>query len=270
MLRNRLQGTERGLATLALVLFVTLPASAEATSYCAEQRELGWSFYCDPPKRPRPSPPQAPEMSAPPTLDPLEEVAQMRQRLDRARAAALLDPRNDDKVAEYVALQNESADRAGTFADTWRRVLWARPELDYTLQRPVGNLAKNTWLDARREAQKEAAASLGERYGVIFIYSSTCPYCQAYSPVLRQWADANGVHVLPVTVDGAVLPEWPDSQVDNGQVAQMGLAGKPVPATVLFDGETNQVVPIAFGAISADELGERVLLQTRVEVGDDY
>lgn len=273
-------------ATKAMVLVGVLLASAssfsaaaEPTSYCADplrqdqQQRLGWSFYCDPKKaRPKPKPDveQQPAAPAPAPDDPLERVAHLRQELERAKAEAILDPTNPDKVATYIVTQRERLERAGAFADTWRRVLWSRPDLDYTLERPVGSIAKNTWLDARREAEKGAAADLAQRYGVFFIYSSTCPYCRSFSPILRQWADANQVTVMAVSVDGGFLPEWPESVVDTGQVQRLGLAGKPVPATVLFDTKDNTVSPIAFGAVSAGDLSERVLALTKMEVGGDF
>ena len=57
---------------------------------------------------------------------------------------------------------------------------------------------------------------------------------------------------------------------DNGRAAQLGLDGAPVPAVVLFDTETGQVLPVAFGVVAEDQLAERIYALTALEVGDDY
>ena len=67
----------------------------------------------------------------------------MRRALEESRAVAILEP-TPDNVAAYLYLQQESLQRAATFSDVFRRVVWSTPELDYTLTRPVGALSNNS------------------------------------------------------------------------------------------------------------------------------
>jgi hypothetical protein len=43
-----------------------------------------------------------------------------------------------------------------------------------------------------------------------------------------------------------------------------------VPATVLFDKETRQIIPVGFGVLSHSDLEERIYAITKLEVGDDF
>src|SRR3546814_3599648 len=69
-----------------------------------------------------------------------------RRSSDLAQAILYPTPAN---VTAYIRFQREQLDRASLFSDVWQRALWQDPALDYTLERPVGALAKRQWQDAR-------------------------------------------------------------------------------------------------------------------------
>ena len=131
-------------------------AGGEWRSWCGDPgssagQGLGWHFYCDreeeePPRAEPAPPPPGPAQSA------SERIEAMRKALEEARAEAILDP-TPEKVTAYLRLQQETLQRAAAFSDAFRRTVWATPELDYTLRRPVGALAKQVWSDERREAR---------------------------------------------------------------------------------------------------------------------
>ena len=124
----------------------------------------------------------------------------MRKALEEARAEAILDP-TPENVTAYLRLQQETLQRAATFSDAFRRTVWATPELDYTLKRPVGALAKQVWSDERREERRDAAlARLGERYGLIYLGHAGCAGCKVFGPLLRAFAQRHGLDVLAVSL----------------------------------------------------------------------
>lgn len=245
-------------------------AAAEDKPKWCDLQKLGWHFYCDPDKEePAAQPPSAPAAQpAPKTAR--ERVAAIREELEEARAEMVLNPRDPAAVARYIALQRQTLDRASDVSDTWRRVIWQSPELDYSLERPVGTMAKRTWLDQRRAAEDRTIRSLNERYGVFFFFASNCVYCHAFSPIMRNFADKYGVSVMAVSVDGGTLPEWPEAVRDTGQMARFGLSEKPVPAVVLYDTKANQLIEVGYGVLSQQDLEERIFVLTQVEIGHDY
>ena len=196
-------------------------------------------------------------------------ILEMRKALEETRASAILDP-TPAKVAAYLRLQQETLQRAAAFSDAFRRTVWATPELDYTLKRPVGALAKRLWSDERRAAVAGALAKLGERYGLIYLGHPGCAGCKVFGPLLRAFAQRHGLDVLAVSLTGGPLEGWPEAVPDNGRAQRLGLAGTPVPAVVLFDTKTKRVLPVGFGVMAEDQLAMRIFTLTDLEPGHDY
>lgn len=255
-------------AAFAALLFATAAGAQERLDrlYCAE-RDLGVYFYCEPPQADQD--PAASSSTSLPAMSATEKAERIRAEVEEARATAVLNP-TPQNVASYIRVQRAQLDRATLFADVWRRVIWSEPDLDYTLQRPVGQLAKRIWLSERTEDRTAAVRAVSDRYGLFYFYSSTCGACQAFSPVLRAFADAHDLAVQAVSVDGGPSPYFPNAVTDQGQMAKMGLSAAPTPTVVLFDSDTNDVTPIAFGIVSASDLADRILLLTTTEPGDDF
>ena len=254
---------------LALGLLPLAASAAEWRSWCGSGSEpaLGWHFYCDREETPAPeAPAPAPEAAS---QSATERVLAMRRMLEEARASAILDP-STENVAAYLRLQQETLQRAATFSDVFRRTVWASPDLDYTLTRPVGALAKRLWADERRAKRNEALAALSERYGLIYLGHAGCGGCRVFGPLLRAFSSRHGLDVLAVSMTGEALEGWPEAVPDNGRAAKLGLAGAPVPAVVLFDTNTQRVVPVAFGVVAEDQLKERIFALTALEPGRDY
>ena len=196
-------------------------------------------------------------------------IEEMRKALEEARAAAILDPTTEN-VTAYLRLQQETLQRAAAFSDAFRRTVWATPELDYTLTRPVGALAKRLWSDGRRDEVADALATLGERYGLIYLGHPDCGGCRVFGPLLRAFAVRHGLDVLAVSMTGGPLEGWPEAVPDGGRAARLGLAGSPLPAVALFDTETKKVLPVGFGVLAEDQLAERIFVLTQLEPGHDY
>ena len=231
---------------------------------------LGWHFYCDreeetveaaPPPAPAPAP--APQGTA------TERIRALREALAEARAAAVLEP-STENVAAYLRLQRDTLQRAATFSDAFRRTVWASPELDYTLTRPVGALGKRLWSDARRAERDATLGRLSERYGLIYLGHTNCAACRVFGPLLRAFALRHGLDVLAVSMGGGPLEGWPDAVPDGGRAARLGLDGGPLPAVALFDTETRQVLPVGFGVLAEDQLSRRIFVLTQREIGRDY
>ena len=260
---------------MAIGLFLAAaPAAArEWHGWCGDPGSapsLGWHFYCDRAAPVKPVEPSEAESLLPPAgPSATEEIARMRHELEESRATAILEP-TPENVAAYLYLQQVSLQRASTFSDVFRRVVWSTPQLDYTLTRPAGALAKQLWSDDRLAAQQAVLANLGERYGLIYLGDSHCAGCRVFGPLLRAFALRHGLDVLAVSMTGEALEGWPEAVPDNGRAAQLGLIGAPVPAVVLFDSETGEVLPVAFGVVAEDQLAERIYALTALEVGNDY
>ncbi len=239
-------------------------AAGDDSFYCRE-RKLGQWFYCTKPRTASRPPAQA----ATPTTSAAERLAAIARQLDELKARAILEPTEANIIA-YVRFQREQLDRASTFSDTWQRALWQNPDIDYTLQRPVGTLGKRAWTDNRTADRTRVLATLGQRYGIFYFYAGSCTACDVFAPILRSVADTHRMSVMAVSMDGTPSRQFPGAVVDRGQRARMGVPGTANPALVLFDTQTRQTMPIGFGIMSADEIMERIFVLTNTKVGSDY
>ena len=277
MTRAVLRALKQALAATAVWAALGAPAAAgEWRDWCGDPgssagQGLGWHFYCDRTEEPEradsaPAPVPPPAEAGQPAM---ERIEAMRRVLEEARAEAILNPTTEN-VTAYLRLQQETLQRAAAFSDAFRRTVWATPELDYTLRRPVGALAKQVWSDGRRQARDAALARLGERYGLIYLGHAGCAGCKVFGPLLRAFAQRHGLDVLAVSLSGEALEGWPEAVADNGRAARLGLGNAPVPALVLFDTETKRVVPVGFGVMAEDQMAERIFALTALEPGNDY
>ena len=254
------------------------PAAAEWRSWCGDpgsNATLGWHFYCDrKEEKVEEEPPKAEpvQRAAPSVVDErpaTHRIEAMRRALEEARAEAILNPTTEN-VTAYLRLQQETLQRAAAFSDAFRRTVWATPELDYTLRRPVGALAKQVWSDERRQARDAALRGLSERYGLIYLGDGACAGCRVFGPLLRAFSERHGLEVLAVSLDGSALEGWPGAVADNGRAARLGLGNAPVPALALFDTQTKRVMRVGFGVMAEDEMAERIFALTVLEPGHDY
>lgn len=261
---------------VALLLWAaaSLPAHAQANDtaasagtddlYCA-RRKLGYWFYCVKPARESEasSPEQSTQVAA------TQELEAITGELRELKAHAILYP-TPENVTAYIRFQRAQLDRASLFSDVWQRAIWQDPELDYTLERPVGALAKKQWQDARAADRDAVMAGLSDRYGLFYFFSATCGACEVMSPIVRSVADRWHITVRAISTDGGPSRHFPGYKVENGQRPRMGIEPGITPALVLWDSVARRPIPIGYGVLSADELQDRIYLLTSKEAGHDY
>lgn len=238
-------------------------AGQTGDSFYCQERRLGYWFYC---LRPKPAEPnQAPPQGSSATAQ-LDAVT---ARLRELKARAIIEP-SPENVTAYIRFQREQLDRASLFSDVWQRAIWQDPELDYTLERPVGTLAKRQWQDMRAAQRDAVMARLSERYGLFYFFAQTCGACEVMSPIVKSVADRWHLTVRAISTDGGPSRHFPNYSVENGQRPRMGLEPRITPALVLWDSLAKRPIPIGYGVLSADELQDRIFLLTSKEAGHDY
>lgn len=247
-----------------ILLILMLCFGNRSFAYNCQEYGLGWHFYCQEQK-------QQDEAKQPPENQEnyQEKLAEIKKTLEDKKAKAVIYP-TEENIKDYMNYQKMVMDRSSNFADVWRRTLWKTPELDYTLFRPTSKMAKEAWMDNRNQDITNTIKTINNRYGIFFIFRGDCPFCHKYSPILKSFQEKYGITILPVSMDGGGLPDWQKFLINKGQVAKMGLKQEAVPATILFDKETRQFIPVGFGVLSHSELEERIYAITKLEVGNDF
>lgn len=174
-----------------------------------------------------------------------------------AKKEAALDKQTEDTLLTYIRVHKEVFNRSQRFTDMWALVMWTHPENDYASTNPSSGAGHDIYAVSKKENEDEFLASMREKVGLFFFFTSTCPYCQKQSQLLKVFSDTYGISIKAVTQDGRGLPEFPQAVVDNGMGEQLGV--NKVPVMFLAIPDEQFIVPIGAGLITLDDLRQRVL-----------
>lgn len=233
-----------------------------------ELKKLGWHFYCDKDlvEEIEEQKEVAPAASSSSPKTPADYIAArdaVRHELEWKQARMVLEP-TQENIIDYIKTQRDKALEPSTkLAMNWRQAVWKTPEVDYTLKNPVNTLGKQASLDSRRATKRQVIADISKRYGVFYLYMSTCVYCKKYTPVLKAFAEKHNLSIKAISVDGPISPQWPNSVYNPKFVETLGMKSKPVPATILFDARSKRIIPVGFGLMAMDELETRIYEMTK-------
>lgn len=247
------------------------------TPYWTRAKE-GWFWQKDPPPAPKVvpvKPPAAPEAkaSAPMTDEDrdLAALADFKARLERALNAATQNP-SETNVTRFLELWAQARHRASVFGDTAQALAVRMPWIDSTMNggRPSQPTAMRAFDSIQMQDRDQLLREMAQTHGLYFFFRRNCAYCHVQAPMLKQFQEKYGFTVYAVSLDGGGLAEFPNAVRDNGLADRVADAmGVPsqhfvVPAVVLAKPSTREVVPVGFGAMTMDEMADRVAMVVRV------
>jgi conjugal transfer pilus assembly protein TraF len=232
---------------LFLGLMILFPLASHAAYM--EEHNQGWHWYDDPIWR-------APKKIIIPRT-PSEQIADLQRKVKESLNLALLDP-TESNIKDYIILQNRLVQQSARFASQWQKVIWQHPELNSSLRYPTSDSAKQVYYERHQEKTSTVLHQLSSRYGLFFYFTSHCPYCLKMAPTVKQFSTQYGFEVLPITLDGQGVPEFPEPKRDNG--SSLNLKVETVPALFLIDKKTKAITPVGFGAMDFHELEKRIVM----------
>ena len=203
-----------------------------------------------------------PKTQANPSAEPETlSSAWLKQNLEHFLNQAIDDP-SPENVAAFYYLQRVMMDKAERFTNAARYVVMSDPQLDETVRRPVATYAANEANHQAGVVAEKALKAIAAQAGILFFFRSDCPYCHVQAPILAMLENAYGFKIYPVSLDGLPMPNGFFSQFkrDNGQAAMLGV--EQTPALFLMK-PPKQIVPLAQGALSLEEVTGRILLAAK-------
>jgi len=223
----------------------------------------GWHFYEDPELEEAvtaPAPPKASASIAPKLPDrrapELVEFEALQKRLEEYRNIAIIRP-TEANVRRYMELEARVVRQASHFADVAQRVAWVTPSLDMTLEgRPVNSQAIQVYDREQTLRRQGSVATLSKTHVLFFFFRSDCPYCHAFAPTLEAFQARHGIQIVPISVDGGGVPNFPHFRRDNGIAKTLQVT--QVPAVYLAEPFTGKITPLGFGVLSEAQLLERI------------
>lgn len=230
-----------------------------------EVHEKGWHWYREVPGADKnqvtPNPNNKTEADKE-TLpqNPIEELKGYQKRLEEAKAMAVMHP-NKENIEKYQYLQYEALERANKFSNIWMENVYRNPELNYSLISPTSQKARHVYLHEKEKKKMEKIEELSKEYGLFYFFKKGCEYCKEFGPIVKRFSEKYKWSVLAISEFGEEEELFDRNVRDNGLAERWGVS--TYPSLFAVNPNTGDVIPIANGMISIEEMEERIMLITR-------
>ena len=180
-----------------------------------------------------------------------DKVKYIQDNFEEATAKAVLNPTLSN-VQDVMMLQRQIIDRSSEFQEKWMQASLfegqhLRPEDNGT---PVH---RKIMQEQKEKELQHKIRRLAKETGLFFIFKQSCPYCHAFAPVVKEFAQEYGFEVKAISADSGKLKEFPDAVLDNGMIQKINVKGI-YPALFLAHPLTGNVIPVAWGMTTPDQL----------------
>jgi len=199
------------------------------------------------------------EKTNPSPQSPTELIKSYRKELESRLHRAWVYP-TPQNLRAYQEIQQDLMNRSKVFATVWMQNVYQHPELDHTLVYPVNQQARHIQNDLEKQQAHQTIQDLSKSYGLFFFFSSDCPYCHQFAPIVKRFAQTYGWEVVAISVDGGSIAEFPNAQVDNGVFEAWNV--KALPSLFAVNPATKEAIPIAYGLTALDEMENRIMTLT--------
>ncbi|MBA3814730.1 MAG: type-F conjugative transfer system pilin assembly protein TraF [Alphaproteobacteria bacterium] len=223
-----------------------------------ERKAEGWHWYRDSPKEDKV---EGVAPSASKALSPTQAIEAQRKTLETKLHAAIVEP-NRENIIAYITAQKALMDQSQKFSEMWKQVVMTTPALDETLVHPVDQNARHVYYKEQHDRLEKRIMRLASEYGLFFFFRKNCSYCHHFAPIVKRFAQKYGWSVLPISLDGGTLSEFPNAKQNNGIAERLQIAH--VPALIALHPKSGQLIPLAYGLTSESEIENRVEMLTRI------
>lgn len=241
-------------ASKILSLLLCLTGSPLQAAFFEKNAE-GWHWYQDP--EPIQIEEQDKTHNRGEKLSATEVVNEYKKELENRLHLAWMNP-SFKNIKAYQELQKEMLDKAEDFSEMWMQVVYKVPELDHTLMAPVNHKARHLYFDQKQQEAIQTIRALANTHGLFFFFDSQCRFCQEFAPIIQLFSKRYHWEVMPISADGGPLKEFSRPLTDNGIIHQWKI--DRFPALFAVNPESKEVIPIAYGMTSIDEIETRILL----------
>jgi conjugal transfer pilus assembly protein TraF len=279
---------------LGLLLILSFfPSSGYSQSRWWQRSDEGWFFYHDPPKGEKKeeeneenqflpddqnrilelkeeneekpiqaTPPKASlqreslEIPQPPPAPLFTEI--LKKKGEEVLSRAIENP-TVENVKAYIEHNNLMIKLSENFSIAWQKALMIYPELQSPV--PTSDADKDIYFRVEREKERDILYELSREAGLFFFYSASCPYCERQARHLKRFLSEYPFFIVkPVTMDGGVFEEFPETVPDNGISVRVGV--EKVPAIFLAF-PPDRFERISTGLLTAEELKRRLILYAK-------
>lgn len=191
-----------------------------------------------------------------------ETVEELKFEAQKRLNVAVMNP-TESNLKAYLEINTLMLEKSTQFAQRWKETLWANPGFDHTVVHPNANFAQVALKDEAKSEKADILKELSTHAGLVILVQSGCSFCSLMAPVIQKLQQETGIRALAISIKGDVTHEWPSAKPDNGIVKRlMTLSGSVptvTPAIFLVDRKGEQAQLIASGALSLEDLKDRLV-----------
>lgn len=215
-----------------------------------DRKAEGWAWYEEPETKIEETPIQ---------LKPTDEIALAKKDLEEKLSKALVHP-TEKNVLDYMEVQKKWIEQSSLFAKTWSKVLLQQPHLDNIATGfPVTQYGIQIHKQILQEKRENLLKALAKEYGLFFFYEGSNKSSQEFSEIVVDFTKKYSWELFGVSVDGVYLNNLKDNKQNNGIVEKLGV--KFFPSLFCVNPNTHEIIPVAFGLVSMDQIEHNIELQ---------
>ncbi|GER94860.1 hypothetical protein A45J_2626 [hot springs metagenome] len=125
---------------------------------------------------------------------------------------------------------------------------------------PEGALASIYFLKERDNLIAKHIASVRDKIGLIYFYSTDCPTCQGQKPVLSSFLEKHRLSIRGVSVDGNIDNDMPFTSIYNPDlIQQYGITSIPTILAVIDVKGQPKVHVLGVGLTSVDAMESQII-----------
>lgn len=219
-------------------------------------RERGWFWYETRPIIEERENEKEEQLKKQPSLIPKEILQEQGKNWENSLAKAIIDP-NQENIHEYLRATKIINEQAQKFSTSFKEAIWVNPEYDYSLERPIATQAIVAQNEDNFKEQEILLRKMAKSHGLIFFFSGSCPHCQRFAPLFRKFTDFYKFSVIPVSINGEGLAEFPQSQKNLHLGNKLNVS--TVPAIFMVDPLSNKVAAVSYGYVDWTTLSQKIL-----------
>lgn len=243
-------------AAFILTVFIISPVRADVKTTDYDE-PISWQFYNLPEKKEVKEKPVIPVKSAESEQEQyMRQMKAVQEKMEAAKATAIMNPTTKN-IAVYKTYQDFFTEKASVFSSQWEKTLLEYPHLDYNIQNSHYNATAAVKTAKEREEQAAAVKIVNQQYGIFFFYRGSEPLDNQLAKVVKEFSQQYELAIIPISVDGRISAEYPESKTDTGQFEKMNV--RYLPAIFLVEPRKGDFKPLAYGFISQDDLARRML-----------
>lgn len=253
------------LLTMMFIFLGSVSGFAKKKGYF-ELHEKGWHWYKAIPELEKGEDEKVDNGNRDYPKNPLDELKSYQRRLEEAKALAVMHP-NKENIEKYQYLQYEVLDRANKFSKIWMENVYKNPELNYSLKSPTSQKARYIFVREEEKKKIRKITNLSKEYGLFYFFKNGCEYCTEFAFIVKSFSEKYSWKVLAISEFGEVNELFERNVKDNGLAETWGVT--TYPSLFAVNPKTGDVIPIANGMISIEEMEDRIMTITKEDCDKD-